>query len=438
MNNGRDAKKGAWLTDLSAVIRSLVSRQSLPPGDQFELDSAERADRRILLALAAEHGPIFKLNEQNHSQICVVGLPLARRLLKENAFALRPVTIELVSLFSEGFMRQMAGETHKKYRASLVGAINELEIPSFLPELQIIAARRLGQYFVESGTRADTSQDYLDALTDIATGFLLRVFFGASPCSKAHHKLLTLFRKLGPHGLVWNITEVQTRAFKELCAELEKHPRAQVEPGMAGGDGILQLLYAAGSLDDTMLGNLIYMVEMGRYDMRGLFRWISRNAANAPEWVKEIKAPENSDTETALSVARAFILETLRMDQSERLIREVTDDFTFEGFRFPKGWRVRICLWESHKDAENFPQPFEFEPARFLSNPPSRDAYSPFGLDRHQCPFSEIAVTLGTVFLQCLAQEYQVSSLHDGPGIRGAYHWEPPPDFTVQLSRNSS
>jgi cytochrome P450 len=437
VNNVCDVKKGAWLKDLTAVIRSLTGRQCLPPGDQIELDTVERTDRRILLALAAEHGPIFKLTEQNHSQICVIGLPLARRLLKENALVLRPVTIELTSLFSEGFMRQMVGETHKKYRASLVAAINELELQTFLPELQIIASSRLGKYFVESNTREDTSQDYLDALTDIATGFLLRVFFGASPGTEAHTNLLILFRKLGPHGLVWNITDVQTRAFKELCAELKKLFSEKVEIEMTGGDGILQILHGAGSLDDTLLGNLIYMVEMGRYDMRGLFRWISRNAANAPEWVEEIRAPENSEMEKALSVARAFIQETLRMDQSERLIREVTDDFIFENFRFPKSWRVRICLWESHKNADNFPQPFEFEPERFLSNPPSRNSYSPFGLDRHQCPFSEIAVTLGTVFLQYLTQEYRVSALNDGSGIRGAYHWEPPTDFTILLSRIS-
>jgi cytochrome P450 len=438
VNNEYDLKKGAWLTNLIGAIRSLVGRQSLPPGDQIELDSVERTDRRILLALAAEHGPIFKLIEQNHSQICVIGLPLARRLLKVNALALRPVTIELTSLFSEGFMRQMVGETHTKYRTSLVAAIYQLELPAFLPELRIIASSRLGKYFVEAGTREDTSQDYLDALTDIATGLLLRVFFGASPGTEAHTNLLTLFKNLGPHGLVWNITDVQTLAFKELCAELKKLLSEKVETGMTGGDGILQILHGAGSLDDTLLGNLIYMVEMGRYDMRGLFRWISRNAANAPEWVEEIRAPVNSDIGKAWSVARAFIQETLRMDQSERLIREVTDDFIFENFQFPKGWRVRICLWESHKNAENFPQPFEFEPERFLSNPPSRNSYSPFGLDRHQCPFSEIAVTLGTVFLQCLAQEYRVSALNDGSGIRGAYHWEPPTDFTILLSRISS
>jgi cytochrome P450 len=435
VNNELDAQQGSWLTGLTTMIRSMVGARRLPPGDQIELDSAERTDRKILLALAAQHGPIFKLIEQKNNEICVIGLPLARQLLKTHEGALRPVTIELTSLFSAGFMRQMVGEIHKKYRTSLVGAVNELDIKRFLPELQVIASRRLEKFFIDAGTGKDTAHDYLDALTDIATGFLLRIFFGVIPESAAHTKLLVLFRKLGPHGLVWNITDVQTGAFHELCSELKLLTRGGTA---TGHDGILQSLHCANALDDTMLGNLIYMVEMGRYDTRGLFRWISRNAANAPQWVEEIRNSNTSDTGAAASIARSFILETLRMDQSERLIREVTEDFIFKGFRFPKGWRIRICLWESHKDDVNFPQPFAFDPDRFLSNPPSRDAYSPFGLDRHQCPFSEIAVTLGTVFLQSLAQDYQVSALNDGPGIRGAYHWEPPPGFTVVLSRHAS
>ena len=435
MNNGHDAQQVSWFTELTDTIRSMVGMRRLPPGDQIELDSAERTDRKILLALAAQHGPIFKLIEQKNDEICVIGLPLARQLLKTHAAALLPVTIDLSSLFSAGFMRQMAGETHKKYRNSLVGAINELDIMPFLPELQVFASHRLEKFFIEAGTGEDTAHDYLDTLTDIATGFLLRIFFGATPESAAHSKLLALFKKLGPHGLVWNITDVQTTAFHELCTELKQ---LAGETSTTGHDGMLQILHRTGDLDDTMLGNLIYMVEMGRYDTRGLFRWISRNAANAPRWVEEIRTSTIRDTATALPVARAFILETLRMDQSERLIREVTEDFTFKGFHFPQSWRVRICLWESHKDSTNFPQPFAFELERFLSNPPSRDAYSPFGLDRHQCPFSEIAVTLGTVFLQSLAQEYKVTALNDGPGIRGAYHWEPPPGFTIRLSKHVS
>ena len=179
MGNGHNTQQGSWLTGFTDTIRSMTGMRRLPPGDQIELDSAERSDRKILLALAAQHGPIFKLIEQKNNEICVIGLPLARKLLKAHAGALRPVTIELTSLFSAGFMRQMVGETHKKYRASLVAAINELDIKPFLQTLQVIASRRLERFYTDTGNGEDTAHDYLDALTDIATGFLLRIFFGA-------------------------------------------------------------------------------------------------------------------------------------------------------------------------------------------------------------------------------------------------------------------
>lgn len=39
------------------------------------------------------------------------------------------------------------------------------------------------------------------------------------------------------------------------------------------------------ALDETMLGNLIYQVEMSRSDMKNLFRWLTRHASDDPEVV---------------------------------------------------------------------------------------------------------------------------------------------------------
>lgn len=70
------------------------------------------------------------------------------------------------------------------------------------------------------------------------------------------------------------------------------------------------------------------------------------------------------------SFTEAFVLETLRTNQSELLMRRAQRDFVFDGFLIPKHATVRVCLWESHKSPDAFASPLEFQPDRFLSAPP--------------------------------------------------------------------
>lgn len=267
-----------------------------------------------------------------------------------------------------------------------------------------------------------------DTLSEISTGFLIRIFFGLRPGTTSYHSMAELFRKLGPHGVVWNVGEPQRHAFdaiaRMLCEMLNANKAETVS-------NLISLVDQQGHLDATMLGNLIYMAEIGRYDLAGLFSWICRNVAVSNGVTHQMRT--ETDSKRIRDLARAFTLETLRMDQSERLIRKVTSDFAFQGFQFPKDWRVRICMWESHKLPENFTAPFDFKPSRFLVSPPSPNIYSPFGLDHHQCPLSTLSVALAAQFLSTLVRTYDVSAVNDGPSVRGPYHWQPPVDFFVRL-----
>lgn len=110
-----------------------------------------------------------------------------------------------------------------------------------------------------------------------------------------------------------------------------------------------------------------------------------------------------------------------------------TRDIVFEGHLIPKGTIVRVCLWEAHNSADAFPDALRFDPERFLERDPSGDRFSPFGLDQHHCPLSEVTVELGTIFLRALARSYTVAPIDDGLPVRGRHHWEPASRFSVRL-----
>lgn len=408
-----------------------MRRGSLPPGDFIRLDAAERSNRKILLELAAAHGPVFKTLSDDRLCVCIVGLALGRRLLKEHASALQPVTLNLRDLFPEGFMRQMEGGCHRHYRDLLNRGVDALNIDDMAEELGGIAKDSLAAAAQKMEQRNIPSYEYLSILSDIATGMLVRIFFGAHAATPQFERLLACYHHLGPHGIVWNITAKQKEAFAALRDELRNQLK---QPHEGFQSGLLGRLADLDDVDDALLGNLIYMVEMGRYDLRALFRWISKYAAENPKLIERIAGESVSDaSDEKRPLADAFVLEVLRMDQSERLMRTVRQDIVFDGFVIPKGALVRVCMWEAHKDSEAFADPFDFNPSRFTPMEKSVNRFSPFGLDQHQCPFSTISTTFGVIFLRILSDNYHVRAIDDGEPVRGAYHWEPNPKFVVEL-----
>ena len=84
----------------------------LPPGERIEIDIAEREDRQLLLDLTVEHGPIFKGTLEGQLGICIVGLALGRRFLREHAENIQAHNIDISQVVTGGFMRQMQGDVH--------------------------------------------------------------------------------------------------------------------------------------------------------------------------------------------------------------------------------------------------------------------------------------------------------------------------------------
>ena len=418
-----------------ARLRQLLSRYRLPPGKWVDLDAVEHANRRFLLEHAAAVGPIFKACAWDACWVCIVGIPQSRRLLKEHGKHLQPTTLQLKSLFPKGFLRQMQAAEHQRYRKALVHAIQSADIvnASAVTIWEQLAHAVLEHYLVTQQEAPNSPEPFIRTLDNIATGMLVHMFFGVRPDSAEYGELMQHYRRLGPFGLVWNVGEQQQQAFSDIRSCLLDMVARQQQPG-----GIIGCLSQGDELDDTLLGNLIYMVEMGRYDLYSLFRWLSKYAADYPDLMQRIALESHRKKGSAPLLVDAFVQETLRMDQSERLIRIATRDIIFDDYLIPKYATVRLCLWEAHKAPDTFTDPFDFNPERFIKQAYAPDQYAPFGLDHHRCPFSDSVVAMSKTFTRVLANNYVVAPVADGLPVRGAYHWEPASRFSVELARKES
>ena len=161
-----------------ASIKGIFSKYRLPPGKFVSLDPAERSDQKFLLKQSQKIGPIFKAVMGRRFCVCIVGLPLCRRFLKEHTANVTPVTMEFERLFPKGFLRKMKGEDHKKYRSSLIRAIDPEIVIKDKAVLEKIVIDELADYTASQQEKTSPPGVYIKTLNNIASSSLIYIFFG--------------------------------------------------------------------------------------------------------------------------------------------------------------------------------------------------------------------------------------------------------------------
>ena len=427
------------------VARSYLSaRESLgwttglPPGSLSASSLHGLGDRDFYTRKHRLFGPIFKLFWANRQlKVCVVGFPQARRLFTEHADALAPVSIDITTVVPKGFLRCMAGTEHVNYRRLLGTALRADLVGAWSAELRTLLRAELSELAATSLSPEGPHNRTTRAIDRFATSALLAMFFGVVPTHPEFEALQRAFGRLGPDALVIPIGRAQVAAFDEIRAGLELLLRSNVEgKNPAARETVLNRVagMSAESLrnDPTVIGNIIYMLEMGRHDMTGLLRWLLKYLSDSPAFVEQLfrYGPGSADGQ---ELAKACVLETLRLDQAEALNRRVTADLAFEGHTIPRDSHVTVLMRETHLDAAAFDDPQRFNPHRFVGRSYSADVYAPFGLGSHRCIASDMVVQLGALFVQELVSRFSWTVVADGPRHHGTYHWEPSPLFAVEL-----
>ncbi|MEH6571239.1 MAG: cytochrome P450, partial [Halioglobus sp.] len=327
------------------------------------------------------------------------------------------------------------GNTHRKYKKATVKAIDPMLLFRDTALLEGIVTDELTLYANSQKAGISPPEKFIRTLNNISTALLIYIFFGARFGTERFEVLRRMYEELGPNGAAWVIGDQQRKSFYEIRDYLNAQLGKQViDEDPSWRQSIMGQMHNNGALDETSLGNLIYMVEIGRNDLRCLFRWMSKYGAENPEIISRIGTETSRAALSAGSLSKTFVLETLRLNQSERLMRMVSRDIVFDGYHIPKNFMVRLCMWESHKSPDSFDEPFGFKPERFAKGV-GKDQFSPFGMDHHSCPFTDISINLGTLFIRLLARDYEVDSVADGSPVRDQYHWQPAKTFSVRLNK---
>ncbi|TKY65109.1 Beta-amyrin 28-oxidase [Spatholobus suberectus] len=87
--------------------------------------------------------------------------------------------------------------------------------------------------------------------------------------------------------------------------------------------------------------------------------------------------------------------------------REAVNDFIFNGFSIPKGWKLCWSTSSTHKNPECFQEPEKFDPSRFEGNGPAPYTFVPFGRGPRMCPGKEYVRMEILVFMHNLVKRFK-------------------------------
>ncbi len=407
----------------------------LPAGSLVLAPVGPWRDHRFYQKQAALHGPLFKMSNFVRPAVCIVGLDLAADLLREHEEALGVGYVPSSRFVPSGFLRYMPPDPHRLYRGVFQQAFSEEVIDPHLPHIRGGIREELGR-LAEESTRDGGARPRPCLQRMVRTSFL-RLFFGMLAEEPNGSRLLAIqsmidwrqayrhppwrIRRL--HAEVDDLIRHQAREWKNRGGDADSKPPSVLHHWLRSEPELIH--------DPAAVFNLLYISVAGGGDLADLLVWIVKMLCDHQEWAERV-ATEG----TGADLAGRIVLETLRLEQSEYLVRRALSDIWFREKRIPRGWQIRICVRESHRDAARFEDPEAFNPDRFLDRP-SAGSYVPFGMSPHACLGQFLTVAFSRALVEELARGFEWEVVEDGPREYGGFHWRPSSKLSLVLDPRS-
>lgn len=401
----------------------------MAPGSLRQPGSAIEEDPFFLTKLHELHGPILKARISGKITTCIFGIAHGRKFLNESHDRIEGVSTNFRALFPYGSLRQMTGEAHREYRRVFVEAIKGIRLSEHDARVRKVLHRTFTSLTDrEQPVDRETIRSALKlALTEILFGMVL----GIDRDWHSYDPLMDAYGRYAPNGTVDTVLPEHAEAY----AEMKRLVLLRADEIGAGANrkSMLGQVLEAGTLDQTSIGNLLQMTEAGRYDMMGLWFWIVRMLGGQDALLDRVAVLPTG--EERLALCEAVPRETLRLVQSEYILRRATDDIVFDGYFIPRRSMIRIAVWEAHKDPNTFADPFAFDPMRFVGNKVANDQYSPLGIGKHHCLGADWVIGLSAILVDVAAGAYRWRLVGDAAPKRGRFHFEPSESLAVEFRR---
>jgi cytochrome P450 len=202
---------------------------------------------------------------------------------------------------------------------------------------------------------------------------------------------------------------------------------ARRQAGEDRGDLLSMLLAAqdlegaSGGMNDRQLRDeVITLFLAGHETTANALTWTWVLLARHPEVEQRLHAeidavlgqqPPSAADATRLPYTRAVLAESMRLyPPAWTMGRRAVADYRWAGHDIPAGSLILMSQWIVHRDPRFWPDPERFDPARWMSEAPSRPryAYFPFGGGNRVCVGESFAWAEGILVLATIAQRWRI------------------------------
>jgi cytochrome P450 len=381
----------------------------LPPGSLERLPIRPWSDPEFYKTQAARYGNVFKMSQFGQPMICIVGLERANRLLLQHDEQLVAPPLPFSRFIEGGYLRYLPEETHAKYRKFFRTLFYSDVIKN--AESRVSAAFARGFDAMCAQSAASGSVRVREATMRMMFAAWGELFYGIDDQHADFARLKALYHVIDIRRARW----ASKARIDPVLAEIEAILRRRASE-LARDDSppwcflsSLARTHPEALNDRTILGNLIYTMQVTWGDVTGLLLWVFKMLSDHPDWRQRLAQ------EPSRELATRIVQETLRLEQSESRYRRATADLEIDEFRIPKTWLVRVCVRESHQDETIFPNATAFNPDRFIGRPHTRGEYAPFGAFRLACIGEDLTKTVAAIYALELVTRFDWRVVKDGP-----------------------
>jgi cytochrome P450 len=185
-------------------------------------------------------------------------------------------------------------------------------------------------------------------------------------------------------------------------------------------DDILSMLLEARHEDGSPMSDqelrdeLMTMLVAGHETTASSLSWAFERLTRTPDVLARLTQAVDADDDAYLT---ATIQETLRRrpvlpNAAPRLtMREIE----IGGWTFPPGVSLVVSTYLVHHNSEIYPDPYAFQPERFLENPPGTYTWTPFGGGRRRCLGASFATMEMKIVLRAILSRCELAPGAQGP-----------------------
>jgi cytochrome P450 len=400
-------------------------RRKLPPGSLTYFPIEPWRDPEYFRKSAARWGPAFKFRHLSRPAVAIVGLDHIGGFLQSHSAELSSPPAPFNTILPGGFVRYLNGDDHLDTAVMLRSAMSRTVLEQCSDDVTA-EARNTVEVIARNPQKCEQAVD------EMMLHVMMRCFLGLGRGAE-RDRFAELFRTADYRRLARTGRVKARQAIGEIIREMRiLSTRENVQ-----GSFLLELAKAhpQALASDAMMGSFAYALHTARVDASGLLTWMIAVLGEHPQWAATLRAEYSSSPAAGETggLADRIVRETLRLRQSEFIIRRARSDIDWNGFTIPEGWHVRLCVAESHRSSDAFVQPDRFDPGRFLKTP-TRARYAPFGFAPHLCPGEHLTRWIGRKLLVELARGHDIRASGVVPWEFGGFHWRPNREMKITLT----